>query len=72
MIDHVGYLVRDTLAQPGDDAKAALQGLIDDDVLEQAYATRPYAATVDGRPVELVTRVYRFPDDYGGAAAIRP
>jgi len=69
---HVRYLVRDTFAQPSDDAKAALQQLIDDDVLLEAYATSPYSATVDGRPVQLVTRIYRFPDDYGGAAAIRP
>jgi hypothetical protein len=66
------YLVRDTFAQPGDDAKAAVQRLIDDQVLQETYATPPYPATVDGQPVTLVTRIYRFPDDYGGAAAIRP
>jgi hypothetical protein len=69
---HARYLVRDTFAQPGDDAKAVLQQLIDDQVLQEAYATPPYPATVDGQPLELVTRIYRFPDDYGGAAAIRP
>jgi hypothetical protein len=69
---HARYLVRDTFAQPSDAARGALQQLIDTRVLQEAYATPPYPATVDGRPVNLVTRVYRFPDDYDGAAAINP
>jgi hypothetical protein len=69
---HARYLVRDTFAQPSDDARAALQQLINANVLQEVYVTRPYPATVDGNAVELRTYVYRFPDDYGGAAAIRP
>ena len=68
------YLVRDTFAQPSADTRDLLDGMLEDDQLgfEEVYVTPPYTAVVDGQPTELVTRVYRLPADYGGAAAIAP
>lgn len=70
----VRYLVRDTFAQPSPAARQLLDSLLADRQLGivEVYATRPYQAIVEGQPAELVTRVYRLPDDYGGVAAIRP
>ena len=70
----VRFLVRDTFAQPSPAARRLLDQLLADRQLGivEVYATRPYQAIVEGQPAELVTRVYRLPDDYGGVAAIRP
>jgi hypothetical protein len=66
------YLVFDSLQNPSRATRRMLEGMIDDPELgfELVYVSPLHAVTVDGSYKELVTEVYRFPDDYGGVAPL--
>lgn len=66
------YLVFDSLQNPARATRRMLDELVADPALgfELVYASPLHAVTVDGGYKELVTEVYRFPDDYGGVPAL--
>jgi hypothetical protein len=67
------YLVFDSLQNPDRATRQLLDRMVADPALgfELVYESPMHAVAIDGRYLELVTEVYRFPDDYGGAPPIR-
>jgi hypothetical protein len=66
------YLVFDSLQNPTPATRRMLNDMIDDPTLgfELVYESPLHALTLNGGYLELVTEVYRFPDDYGGVSPI--
>jgi hypothetical protein len=67
------YLVFDSLQNPSRATRRMLDEMIADPALgfELVYVSPLHAVTVDGSYKELVTEIYRFPDDYGGVTPIQ-
>jgi hypothetical protein len=70
----VRYLVFDSLQNPAPAARHTLEAMVNDPALGfvQVYASPLYGIAIDGGFKELSTEIYRFPEDYGGVAPIRP
>jgi 4-amino-4-deoxy-L-arabinose transferase-like glycosyltransferase len=73
---HARYLVFDSLQRPGSEAvRQMLNALVADSALgfEPVYTTQIYDAhDSQGRPITLTTAIYRFPENYGAVAELRP
>jgi 4-amino-4-deoxy-L-arabinose transferase-like glycosyltransferase len=68
------YLVFDSLQNPDRATRLMINEMVADPELgfELVYESPLYAVTTGGSYKELVTEVYRFPEDYGGVPPITP
>lgn len=71
---NVRYLVLDSLSRPDRPIQRMIENMVQDPQLgfQRVYTSPRYTAVIGGRPIETITHVYRFPDDYGGVVGLGP